>query len=58
MVAQILKRDGAEEFHFYNRTARNYKLLRLTTDYKLFSGAPRAALRAARGRSPIAKEMW
>ena len=45
MVVQILKRDRAEEFHFYNRTARNYKPLRLTTDYKLFSGAPRAALR-------------
>ena len=38
MVPQILKRDGAEEFHFYNRTARNYKPFRLTTatyDYKL-----------------------
>ena len=35
MVAQILKRDRAEEFHFYNRTAINYKLFRLTTDYKL-----------------------
>ena len=38
MVAQILKRDGAEEFHFYNYTARNYKPFRLTTatyDYKL-----------------------
>ena len=35
MVAQILKRDRAEEFYFYNRTAINYKLFRLTTDYKL-----------------------
>ena len=38
MVAQILKRDGAEEFHFHNRTARNYKPFCLTTatyDYKL-----------------------
>ena len=34
MVAQILKRDRAEEFHFYNRTARNNKPFRLTTDYK------------------------
>ena len=34
MVAQIRKRDRAEEFHFYNRTARNYKPFRLTTDYK------------------------
>ena len=35
MVTEILKRDRAEEFHFDNRTARNYKPFRLTTDYKL-----------------------
>ena len=35
MVGQILKRDRAEEFHFYNRTAINYKLFRVKTDYKL-----------------------
>ena len=36
MVAQILKRDRAEEFHFYNCTARNYSPFRLTTaTYKL-----------------------
>ena len=39
MVAQILKRDRAEEFHFLNRTARNYKPFRLTTAtaYKHYS---------------------